>query len=62
MLKKLPSVGNKKDFELKYYALRVRGHVYMEFRNFPKAIKYYRKAKFFCERKQRFKEKLQMYE
>ena len=34
----------------------------MEFRSFPQAIVYYRKAKKVCERYQRYREKLLMYQ
>ena len=37
------------DFQLKYFSYRLRGHIFMEFRQFKKAYKYYRKAKKQCE-------------
>jgi tetratricopeptide (TPR) repeat protein len=50
------------DFELRYFSQRVRGHAFMEFRNFEKSFKYYRKAKKLCEKYRRYKEKMLMYQ
>ncbi len=42
------------DFDLRYFSHRLRGHVFMEFRQFKKSLKYYRKAKSLCEKYKKY--------
>lgn len=54
-------MGNNEDFIMQYNALKVKGDIFLEFKDFKQALHAYKKLKNFCDDKKRYKEKIVCY-